>query len=896
MKQRYTKPVPPRWATRLLQWYCAPHVSEEIQGDLEEEFDYQVEKFGIKKARQDYIYNVLGFIKPFAIKRRSSSTSTPFLSMNMYKHYLVVAARNVSRYKMFSFLNITGLALGMTCCLFIFLWVNDERGVDNFHANGDRLYNIYQTVRTNSSVTGSYTTPVRYRENRTYIPLADIQAAVPEVQYINFYATGYELPWGHSETFQVGEKLHKLEGSRAGKDFFSMFDYPVIAGDEKTALADLSGIAISRKMAAMFFDTPQNAIGKSLRYENRIDFVVTAVFEDVPVNSSLKFDFLINWESHMTRLDWASGNVLTTLQLREGADVKSVEAKINRFVQTQLDKNEPFKIELGLQPYRDQYLVANFVNGKPAGGRIEYIRIFSGVAVFILIIACINFMNLSTARSVKRAKEVGVRKVIGSTRGSLIGQFFGESIVLSFLALLLSLVLLHALLPVFNVFTGKQIVSPLADRSSWFLLPALVIFTGIVAGSYPALFLSSLKPVRILKGVMRFTNSALWFRKGLAVFQFSISIVLLIVTMVISRQTNYIQTSHLGYDRENLIYIRIEGTLSKQDKYLAFKNMAEKMPGIALVDRSSEAPHAMGFVVDDQDGVAETNDIEDDAIKWEGKEKGTSVGFKPVSVGFDFLKIMNLKIAEGRGFSREVTTDTAAFMINEEAVKQMGIKDPIGKWISAWQKKGHIIGILKDYHTHSLHEPIKPLIVDVKEYEYFGVIMVRTEPGKTKEALASLDQVYKTINPDFPFAYQFLDQEYEKLYRNEQVVTRLSNAFAILAILISCLGLLGLVMFSAEQRTKEFGIRKVLGATVTNIIRLLSQDFLRLVMISFCIATPLAGYAMYLWLQKFAFKIELSWWIFVLSGGIALCIALATICVQAVQSGLTNPVKSLRSE
>lgn len=598
----------------------------------------------------------------------------------------------------------------------------------------------------------------------------------------------------------------------------------------------------------------------------------------------------------MTRLDWASGNVLTTLQLHEGADAKSVEAKINRFVQTQLDKNEPFKIELGLQPYRDQYLVANFVNGKPSGGRIEYIRIFSGVAIFILVIACINFMNLSTARSVKRAKEVGVRKVIGSTRGSLIGQFFGESIVLSFLALLLSLILLHVLLPAFNIFTGKQIVSPLADRSLWWLLPALIIFTGIVAGSYPALFLSSLKPARILKGVMRFTSSALWFRKGLAVFQFAISIVLLIVTMVISRQTNYIQTSHLGYDRENLIYIRVEGELSKPDKYLAFKNTAEKMPGIAMVDRSSEAPHAMGFVVDDQDGVAETNDIEDDAIKWEGKEKGTSVGFKPVSVGFDFLKIMNLKVADGRGFSREVTTDTSAFMINEEAVKQMGIKDPIGKWISAWQKKGHIIGILKDYHTHSLHEPIKPLIVDVKEYEYFGVIMVRTEPGKTKEALASLDQVYKTINPDFPFAYQFLDQEYEKLYRNEQVVTKLSNAFAILAILISCLGLLGLVIFSAEQRTKEFGIRKVLGATVTNIVRLLSQDFLRLVLVSFCIATPLAGYAMYQWLQKFAYKIELSWWIFALSGGIALFIALATICVQAVQSALANPVKSLRSE
>ncbi|HEY9045304.1 MAG TPA: FtsX-like permease family protein, partial [Ohtaekwangia sp.] len=721
--------------------------------------------------------------------------------------------------------------------------------------------------------------------------------AAPEVKYINFYATGYELPWGHPETFQVDEKIYKLEGSRATPDFFKMFNYPVIAGDGATALNDLSSIAISRKMAEMFFDTPEQAIGKSIRYENRLDFVVTAVFENVPAISSWKFDFLLNWQSHMTRLEWASGQILTTIQLDENADVKDVEKKINRYVQSQLSKDEPFKIVLGLQPFNDMYLRANFENGKPAGGRIEYVEIFTGVAVFILLIACINFMNLSTARSVKRAKEVGVRKVVGSSRAGLVGQFFGESIVLSFFALILSLLLVHAALPAFNTFTGKQIASPVTNPSYWSILVGLMLITGLVAGSYPAIFLSSLKPVRILKGVIRFTQSVLWFRKSLAVFQFVISIVLLIVTIVISRQTNYIQYSHLGYDRENLVYIRIEGDLSKQTNYEAFKDQAEKMPGITLVDRSSEAPHAMGFVVDEDEGFIETSNMDDDAIKWEGKERGVSVGFNPVSVGFDFLKIMNLKVAEGRGFDRAVATDSAdAFMVNEEAVKQMGLKDPIGKWVSAWNKKGHIIGILKDYHTNSLREPIRPLIVDVKEYEYFGVIMVRTEAGKTKEALASLEKVYKGINPNYPFAYQFLDQEYDKLYRNEQVITKLSNGFAILAIIISCLGLLGLVMFSAEQRTKEFGIRKVLGANVSNIVTLLSQDFLKLVLVSFCIAAPLAGYAMYKWLQSFAFRIDLSWWIFLAAGGVALLIALLTICVQAIQSAIANPVKSLRSE
>lgn len=888
---------PPGWARMLLRYYCAPHLLEEVQGDLDEEFYYQVEKVGARRARLDYIRNVIEFMKPFAIKRKPSPTPSSFINMNLYKHYLTVAIRNVARYKAFSAINITGLALGMTCCLFIFLWVQDERRIDNFHTNGETLYNVYQSVYANGQVSADYSTPFRNREGRTYLLLDGIRQAVPEIEHIAFYATGYELPWGHPETFQVGDRLHKLEGSRASEDFLTMFSYPVIAGDARTALKDLSSIAISRKMAEMFFDTPENAIGKTMRHENRLDLMVTAVFENVPPQSTVKFDFLINWESHMTgRVEWASGTIRTMMQLSKTADVRAVEDKMNRFVQAQLDKKQPFRIQLGLQPYRDQYLVSNFVNGKPDGGRIEYVNIFTGVAIFILIIACINFMNLATARSVKRAKEVGVRKVVGSSRSSLIGQFLGEAIVLSFLSLVLSLALVHLLLPAFNTFTGKQIVSPVTSLSSWLVLAALMLFTGFVAGSYPALFLSSLKPARILKGVMRFSGSALWFRKSLAVFQFVISIVLLIVTVVISRQTSYVQHTHLGYDRENLIYIRVEGELSKYDKYMAFKEEASRMPGIAMIDRSSEAPHAMGFVVDDFDGQSETSD-DNDAIKWEGKEKGASVGFKPVSVGFDFLKIMDLKIAEGRDFSRAVSTDSAdAFMVNEEAVKQMGMKDPIGKWISAWKKKGHIIGVLKDYHTHSLHEPIKPLIVDVKEYEYFGVIIARTEPGKTREALASLEQVYKAINPNFPFDYQFLDLEYEKLYRNEEIVAKLSNIFAVLAIMISCLGLLGLVMFAAEQRTKEISIRKVLGATVTNIVTLLSKDFVKLVGISFLIAAPVGGFLMQQWLDGFAYKIDLAWWIFVFAGASALLVALFTVSFQAIAAALTNPVKSLRSE
>jgi putative ABC transport system permease protein len=895
MKDKITD-KPPRWATRLLQWYCAPHLIEEVQGDLQEEFEYRLAQDGSRAARIDYVRSVFGFMKPFAMKGKSSNYNSNPFSPNMLKHYFLVAMRNVFRHKAFSIINIAGLALGMTCCLFIFLWIQDEKGVDNFHVNGNQLYAVYQTITAEDRVIGDYNATMRYDSLGRFIAFEDATEVIPEVVGLNFYATGYELPWGHAETLQVGDKMHKLNGARTNADFFSMFSYPVIAGDARTALSDISGMAISRKTAALYFNSPEEAIGKMVRFENYLDFVVNAVFEDLPANSTLQFDFLLNWQSHMKRLNIASPKTLATVQLAEDANPELVAEKLNRLLSSRSDPKQTFRETLGLRPYRDRYLVNNFVQGKPHGGRVEYINIFTGVAVFVLLIACINFMNLSTARSVKRSKEVGVRKVVGSSRTSLIVQFFGESILLSAVALLFSVLLCYALLPAFNAFIGKHISSPLLSPSFWVSLGVLLAITGLVAGSYPALFLSGLKPAGILKGISKFANSAIWFRKGLSVFQFVISIALLIATFVMTEQTDFIQHSHIGYDRENLIYVSVEGELANQAGYLRLKDQLGRMPGIAMIDRASEAPHAMTFVVDlAEDGKSETAD-DTDAIKWEGKEQRTSAGFKPMSVGYDFLPIMGLKVAEGRGFSRAYATDSSAFMINEEAVKQMGMKDPIGKWVSAWKKKGHIIGILKDYNTNSLREPIKPLIVDVKEYENFGVILIKTEPGKTTEALASIEQVYKQVNPKYAFSYQFLDQEYDKLYRNESVITKLSNSFAFLAIIISCLGLLGLVMFSAEQRTREFGIRKVLGATAANIVNLLSQDFMKLVLISFAIAAPLAGYMMHQWLLGFAYKIELSWWIYAASGGAAMLIALLTICFQAFQSATANPVNALKAD
>ena len=802
----------------------------------------------------------------------------------MIRNYLKIAWRHMTRHRGYAVINILGLTLGITCCLFIFLWVRDERQIDEYGKKD--IYVAYMTVQADGQTRGLYMTPnhvVDTRHVRFYIE--DARGAVPEIKYLANYLVGYDLPWGYPESLRVGDKILKKNGVRAGEDFFKIFPFPLVEGDRETALNDMYGIVLTRKTATALFGSPHAAMGKQVRFMNTRQFVVTAVCEDMPASSTVQFDFLNNWEAQRNLLEYSGNEVRTYLELKPGSDPDKVATELTQYLHVAMGPQKGVSYQFGLQRVSDDYLYNVFVNGRPATGRIEYVRIFSGVALFILLIACINFMNLSTARSVQRAREVGLRKVIGSSRGQLIGQFIGESLLFSFFALVLSIGLLVLLLPAFNRFTGKAILLPVEQPFFWGALIGVALVTGIVAGSYPALYLSSLQPVRTLKGVLRFTSGSILFRKGLTVFQFVLSVFLLIATIVISRQTNYIQHANLGYDRENLLYVRIEGKLQEMPNYELFKQRLSGMPGIALVDRCTEAPHSMKF------------DVNDDAISWEGKPVDAKVFVEPASVGFDFVRIMGLTIVQGRDFSRQNPTDSSdAFLVNEEAVREMGFKDPIGKWVKAWKKRGHIIGVIKDYHSRSLRDVIRPLLIDVKEYEYFGMILIKTKPGETREALASAAAVYKGIEPDLAFAWQFVDEEYQKMYNSEMITAKLSVLFAGLAIGISCLGLLGLVLFAAEQRTKEIGIRKVLGASLSQILALFSVDFLKLVLLAFLIAGPLGWLAMRSWLGNFAYRVELSWWIFALAGvGIAL-IALLTLSYQAVRTALANPVRALRSE
>jgi putative ABC transport system permease protein len=789
----------------------------------------------------------------------------------MIKNYLLVAWRNLVRNKAFSAINILGLALGMTCSLLTLLWVHDERSVDGFHANGKQLYQIYERMYFDGKVMADYSTQG--------LLAGELKRVIPDIQYSS------SLEHCTTNTFEARNKISKMSGSFANADFFTMFSYPLLQGTQQTALNTLEGVAISRKMANLFFGSPAAAMGQALRYENSENFRVSAVFEDLPANSSMQFDFLRSWKAFEVENDnwihsWGSNDPSTYIQLRKDADPAKVKGEIRDFIYRYKEKSPSFRVELDMTPFPENYLHSVFKNGFIDGGRIEYVRLFSVVAAFILLIACINFMNLATARSTKRAKEVGVRKVIGAGRPTLMAQFMGEALLLTLLSIMLAIALSALLLPAFNSLTGKQLSLPVRQPVFWVAMLGLLLTAGFVAGSYPAIFLSSLQPIRVLKSSLRFSGGATFFRKGLVVFQFMLSMMFLVGMIVIYRQMDYIQTKNLGYERENLVYLPLEGELA--EKYALFKQEAEKSPGILSISKIRQAPTEFHNHTGD--------------IRWVGKDPNQEVSFVSTDVGYDFVKTMKLELAEGRDFSRDFPTDSTGFIVNEMAVKKMGYRDAIGKTFWWGSRQGKIIGVLKDFHFASLHQAIEPLVIRLYEDRQWGTLLVRLGAGKDKQGLASLQKLCRELNPAFPFTYQFSDEEFNKLYKSEQLVSKLANYFAFLAIFISCLGLLGLAIFTAEQRTREIGIRKVLGANVTGIVSLLSKDFLRLVVIAIVIASPLAWIIMHGWLQGYAYRTPLHWWIFAVAALAAVVIAFVTVSFQAIKAAMANPVKSLRAE
>jgi len=789
----------------------------------------------------------------------------------MISNYFRIAWRNIKNNRVFSSINLIGLAFGITCSLLILLWVRDEKSYDHEQANGNRMFILYERQFNDQKASAGYYTPG--------LLSAELKKNIPEIEQ----AIGYKDC--NKTTFEAAGKILKLDGAWTGADYFTMFSYPLLQGNRATALSSISSMVISNKMAIQFFGSAEEAMGKTIRYRNKTDFTVTAVFADLPKNVSRTFDFLLNWTAIVKEYswleDWRNNSPQTYILIKDGANPAGVEKKITHFLDAyNKTQSASFHIELHMQPFEETYLHSNFVNGQLSGGRIEYVRLFSLVSVFILFIACINFMNLTTARSSKRSKEIGIRKVSGAVRSSLVLQFLSEAVFITCLAVALSLVLLYFSLPYFDQLTGKAISFPFSDGSFWILLTVLTMVTGLIAGIYPALFLSSFKPVQVLKGPIKFRTDSLILRKGLVVFQFVLSMVLIVATVYISKQVDYVQHINLGYDRENLLYVPLEGDLSRQ--YALFKQEVLRDPDIKYISRSSDEPTSLS------NGTF--------SVDWEGKDPNSSPMFTTMSAGYDFVKTMDLKLAAGRELSVDFASDSSDYLVNESALKIIQYRNPLGKPLTLWDQKGKIVGVLHDFHFTSLHEPIKPLIIHLGETDGGGLAILRLKAGRTKEAIQALEKICKSLNPQFPFTYSFADEQYQHLYKSEEVVGHLSNVFAALAIFISCMGLLGLAMFTAEQRTREIGIRKVLGASVISLFRLLSGEFIVLVGVAILIASPIAWWAMHAWSQEFAYRVRLDWWLFPLAGLISIFIALLTVSFQSIKAALVKPVVSLRSE
>jgi predicted permease len=859
-------PKPPTWATTLLEKLCPNELLEEVGGDLQELFEERAAEAGEKTARREYVLAVLGYLRPFAFKRKATNYCPPITYLDMFNHYLKTATRYFWRQKGYSFLNIAGLSLGLATSLLILLWVHDQLSYDGFHAHKDRLYYVWHNVNQSTGIR---------TVSDTQGPLAKaLKEELPEV------ADAIRVSFDKHLLFKVGENVFKEKGRAADPALFTMFTFPLLAGDRQTMLQDLSSMVISEKLATKYFGGVKQALGKVIQVENEHNFTVTGVFKNVPRNSSLQFDYVYPFEVESTYdeglRDWGSSSIQTYVLLKENASAQQADSKVRVFLKK---RNEDKVSSLMLQPFLELYLYDGFEDGKQNGGGIVYVRLFTLVALFILLIACINFMNLSTARSAGRGKEVGVRKVVGASRQTLIGQFIGESILLAFVSVMIALLFVALLLPYFNELTGKQIILPLDNPVFSLALLGITLLTGIVAGSYPAFFLSAFNSIQVLKGVFNRGSQGARLRKGLVLFQFVLSMCLIVATLVVYRQIDFMKNKDLGIQKENLIiYGATPGILKHIDVYKAELKI---QPGIGSVASSNQ--HLMW-------GVNTTTSVD-----WKGKAPEENISFQIINTDYDFLQTAGIGLKEGRLFSREFATDSLQYILNEEAARRIGLKAGEEGRISLGEQEGNVIGVVKDFHTYSLHGRIMPTIIRLRPKQT-NLVYVRTKAGGAQEAVASLQRLHKQYAPDYPFEFTFMDESFDKMYHGDILVSKLATYFAFITIFISCLGLFGLAAYTAEKRIKEVGIRKVLGASVPHIVTMLSKDFLKLVLIANVIAWPLSWWAMSRWLENFEYRTTLEWWVLGLAGIAALLIAMLTVSLQSFKAALANPVKSLRSE
>ncbi|MBS1921289.1 MAG: ABC transporter permease [Bacteroidetes bacterium] len=785
----------------------------------------------------------------------------------MLKNYLKIAWRNLFRNKGFSITNVVGLTIGMTCTIFILLWVQDELSFDKFNKNYSTTYQVMATRDFKNQV---------MTDPNMVLPLAPaLEKGYPQIK--NAVVTTYPEP----HIFNYGDQQIKKTGLTVGGNFFDMFSFKGIKGNVSSVMNDPLSIALTQSTATSFFGKDE-PIGKVLRIDNSTDMKVTAIVADPPGNSTIQFDFIKSFnfsdpDVKQQMNEWVNSSWKVYLQAAPGTKPETLEKIVNT-VKKQHDLNDAISTYF-VFPMNKWHLYSDFKNGKNVGGMIEYVRLFSIIAIIILLVACVNFMNLSTARSEKRAKEVGVRKTLGSGKKQLIMQFYAESMILSFLAFIFSIAAVFLLLPSFNLLVGKQLALNIGQLNFWIGAAAIILFTGIIAGSYPALYLSSFNPVRVLKGTFLPGKKAMIPRRVLVVSQFVISILLISATIVVYQQIQHVKNRNLGYNPNNLIMIPSSEDIHKN--YNIIRQELLNSGFISSVTRTFSPLTEIWWKSPSPD--------------WPGKPANSNIIFTGFTADVDFTKTAGIKILMGKDFSG-MPSDSLSIMFNKAAIDAMGIKDPIGMQVRYGKRTYTVTGVIENIVMDSPFSPVEPMMIYYKP-DQANVVNIRLNDHiQPQKAFGAIGNVFKKYNPSVPFEYSFIDQEFEKKFITEKLISRLTNIFAGLAIFICCLGLAGLASFTIEKRIREIGIRKVVGASVGQILLLISKEFLRLVLLAFVIAVPLSWWAMNSWLQKYDYRVTITVWIFGFVGAAILLLTLGVVSLITIRAARANPVKSLRTE
>lgn len=790
----------------------------------------------------------------------------------MIKNYFKTAFRNLWKNKAYGFLNIFGLAVGIACAGFIFLWVEDELNYDHNNCRRDQLYQVLE----NQAYEGK-----TYTFGATPGLLATaMKDEIPGVK------NTCRTTWQQYTLFSLGEKSIYERGFYADSSIFSMFTLPFLQGKKENAFNQLHSVVITEKIARKFFGDDNNIIGKSLKVDNKEEYLVTGVMKDLPENSTLQFDWLAPFQVYLDKnswlQQWGNNGIQTFTELDKEANPAIINKKLDGFIKS---KDTSAIARPFLFCMNDWRLKSKFEEGKQVGGRIQYVRMFSIIAWIILLIGCINFMNLATARSEKRAREVGVRKVLGAGKGNLIGQFLGEAVIMSFLSVALAVLMMYLILPFFNTVVDKHLAVDLLNPIHIFSLVTIGLICGLVAGSYPAIYLSSFNPIRVFKGVNIKGSAPALIRRGLVVLQFTISIALIIGTIIIYQQIQHIKNRDLGYNKDHLIQTGLRGDMDKK-----FKVIKQDLLQTGYVENAALSSLNQLYM------GSSTNDF-----RWEGKDPAKKILITQDYISSEYLSTTGIKIKQGRDFHPIAANDSLSIIVNETLANMIG-KDPIGKILyrdtSATGSIAYtIVGVTKDFVYDDMYGKADPLVFMCYPEDLFGYMYIKVKPRINLEAgMAKIESVMKRNVPGYPFNYVFVDDEFNKIFKSEMLIGKLSRVFAFLAIIISCLGLFGLAAYTAERRTKEIGIRKVLGASAPGIAGLLSKDFLRLVFVSAVVAFPVSWWLMHKWLQNYTYRISINGWVFVIAGLLALLIALMTISFQSIKAAIANPVKSLRTE